>query len=153
MKTLICSILIFIPFGKFLLSQQVLTTSGDYYTHSQGSLSWTLGEPISETLNQNSVLTQGFQQDYENILKIEELLFPHPLVYPNPFTNNISIDLNGILFSSTVELKLLDNSGRTILSNPYIETLQTSDLPPGMYHLSLIVDQNKFYTFKLIKSE
>ena len=44
-------------------SQQVIATDGNYVAASQGSLSWTLGEVITETFsNTNGFLTQGFQQ-------------------------------------------------------------------------------------------
>jgi hypothetical protein len=46
-------------------AQQVITSSGNYYTNSQGSLSVTVGEAVVNTVNNTSInliLTQGFQQ-------------------------------------------------------------------------------------------
>ncbi len=45
------------------ISPEVITSTGDYYSNSNVSLSWTLGEPVIETFEAGGfVLTQGFQQ-------------------------------------------------------------------------------------------
>lgn len=45
------------------VSPEVISSSGDYFEGSNGSLSWTLGEIATETFsNGNNILTQGFQQ-------------------------------------------------------------------------------------------
>lgn len=45
------------------LSPQVIASSGGYYSNGSGSLSWTLGETMTETFTSGSPqLTQGFQQ-------------------------------------------------------------------------------------------
>jgi len=45
------------------INRQVIPTSGGYYSNGAGSLSWTLGETITPTLQSGSnMLTQGFQQ-------------------------------------------------------------------------------------------
>jgi len=46
-------------------AQQVIASAGGYYEGENISLSWTLGEPVTETFSAGSViLTQGFQQPY-----------------------------------------------------------------------------------------
>jgi hypothetical protein len=50
------------------LSPTVISSSGDYFTGTGGSLSWTLGEIATETLiNGGNILMQGFQQPVEGI--------------------------------------------------------------------------------------
>ena len=45
------------------VSPEVVSSAGDYYEGSNGSLSWTLGEIATETYsNGTNILTQGFQQ-------------------------------------------------------------------------------------------
>jgi hypothetical protein len=45
------------------LSPQVIASSGSYFSNGSGSLSWTLGETMTETfIAGSSQLTQGFQQ-------------------------------------------------------------------------------------------
>ncbi|MBN1339430.1 MAG: hypothetical protein JXA03_08905 [Bacteroidales bacterium] len=42
---------------------QVIASSGDYFGCASASLSWTLGEPVTETFSNGGILlTQGFQQ-------------------------------------------------------------------------------------------
>jgi hypothetical protein len=46
-------------------AQQVIASAGGYYEGENISLSWTLGEPVTETFSAGGViLTQGFQQPY-----------------------------------------------------------------------------------------
>ena len=60
--------LIVIAFAALSLqvkAQQVIASAGGYYEGDNISLSWTLGEPVTETFSAGGViLTQGFQQPY-----------------------------------------------------------------------------------------
>jgi len=54
--------MITVSFGQSV-SPDVIATSGDYFQNANVSLSWTMGELITETFsNGNIALTQGFQQ-------------------------------------------------------------------------------------------
>lgn len=47
------------------LSPEVISSSGDHFQNAGGSISWTLGETVTETFTGASiVLTQGFQQPF-----------------------------------------------------------------------------------------
>lgn len=66
---LIISIILFIIFTSLCHAQsidrEVISSSGDYFEGTNGSISWTLGEIATETLTDgNIILTQGFQQPY-----------------------------------------------------------------------------------------
>ncbi len=51
-------------------AQQVIASAGGYYEGNNISLSWTLGEPVTETFSNGGViLTQGFQQPYNFYLQ------------------------------------------------------------------------------------
>ncbi len=62
------SLLVFcmcLSIGLFSYAQQVISSSGAYYTNSTGSLSVTIGETVVSTVSNSSInliLTQGFQQ-------------------------------------------------------------------------------------------
>ena len=44
-------------------AQEIISTSGDYFENTTGSISWTIGESMIETYtNGSEILTQGFQQ-------------------------------------------------------------------------------------------
>src|SRR6478609_5245841 len=77
------------------LTPEVVATSGDFFSTTAGSLSWTLGEPVVETFsNVASTLTQGFQQCEINLSGIDELNTDVCIsVYPNPTSGMIYIQL------------------------------------------------------------
>lgn len=53
----------------------VLASTGGYASNSNGSLSFTIGEPVSSTLSAaNIMLTQGFQQPYKMNLNLKAYL-------------------------------------------------------------------------------
>jgi hypothetical protein len=60
-------------------SQQVISSSGKFYTNSQGSLSVTIGQPFVSTVSNgtiNLILTQGFQQpSNQNIVPLQLIQF------------------------------------------------------------------------------
>lgn len=62
----IVSLLGFVSFlNAQSLSPDVITASGDYYENANVSISWTLGETVTETFTgTNVILTQGFQQPF-----------------------------------------------------------------------------------------
>lgn len=68
---LIISIGIFAMFYPLQnMAQQVIATAGGEYQGNNLSLSYTIGEPVTETLSAgNVVLTQGFQQPYNFYLQ------------------------------------------------------------------------------------
>jgi len=54
-------------------AQEIISTNGSYDEFSGGSISWTMGEPIIETLsNGSNYLTQGFQQTDLNVITMIE---------------------------------------------------------------------------------
>ncbi len=56
---------IFMLFCLQVFSQEVIATAGGYYEGENFSVSWTLGEPVTETFTgADVILTQGFQQPY-----------------------------------------------------------------------------------------
>lgn len=79
-------------------------------------------------------------------------------VYPNPFTDNFSIDINGVL-KGNAQLRIMDAVGRVIFDENQnfsgsVETLNISSLnqnmPTGIYFLEIICEGNT-YKFKLLK--
>lgn len=155
--------LIYLIIGLFYCfeshAQEVIASSGDYFTQSNGSLSWTLGESISETYSNGSILTQGFQQDYENILSIAELsnnqfysLFPNP--FSSEFTLLIKNGLDGVY-----KLEITDSQGKIInIENYNIAQsnlplhINVSHLASGIYYLKIQSISNENITvLKLLK--
>ena len=94
------------------MAQEVIATSGLYGTNATGSLSMTIGEVITETgLNDNAILTQGFQQNYESILALSEISENAIQMYPNPFSTHIFIEGD---FGNNATIYIYDISFRLI---------------------------------------
>lgn len=115
-KSLICCLLLTCHDS---MSQEVVSTTGLFGANPTGSLSLTIGEVITETgIVGNGILTQGFQQNYESILALDEVPENTIQVYPNPFTshfflegelgNNASVLIYDVTFR-LIERKSLNN--------------------------------------------
>jgi hypothetical protein len=142
-----------------ILAQEVLASGGDYFAQSNGSLSYTIGETVVETYSNGNILTQGFQQDYEHLLRIEflnsEIFFD---VYPNPFSSEIIIKYKP---ENTGEylVELKDASGKEIYHSNYFfsssnfnHQISVSSLSSGIYFLQIReLNTGEIATFKLTK--
>jgi hypothetical protein len=157
MKNLI--IVFFLPLSLNIHAQEVIATGGDYYTQSNGSLSFTIGETSVETYSNGNILTQGFQQDYEHLLSIEFLNSENFFdVYPNPFSSEIIIKYKP---ENTGEylVELKDASGKEIYHSNYFfsssnfnHQISVSSLSSGIYFLQIReLNTGEIATFKLTK--
>ena len=85
-----------------LARHDVIATSGEFFSNSTYSLSWTLGECVTETFTATgNTLTQGFQQSKFVVTSINQLTIEGISVkaYPNPVSDLINISVkteNGI---------------------------------------------------------
>jgi hypothetical protein len=136
------------------LGQTVLSTSGDHFQNGSAALSWTIGEPVINSLENGSVrLTQGFHQPYLTVSSVIEAQNENLVrVYPNPTIAILSID-----FASTGEYRaeLFDVLGRklntfNIIGNHY--ELDLNEYPAANYLLKCYDTENKsISTFKIQK--
>ena len=145
---------------------EVIASGGGYFSNSDGSLSWTLGETIVETVNNGSIniiLTQGFQQPDEKVdtaIGIRSIpqnsVFAN--VYPNPTVGNIRIDLK---YDNTARIKIeLINMWGQILHSEEMDVekaqlnnyqLDVSRLAGGMYMFRLSDEGKLLSTYKFQK--
>ncbi len=126
-------------------AQEVIGSGGDYFPSSNGSLSWTVGETVTETVsNAQGIFTQGFQQNYESIVSFETIhLTNKVLVFPNPFHSELNIHWESSDFSS-LKISLSDTYGKVIteqhIQNSSIEkstTLNVSGIADGVYYVTI----------------
>ncbi len=89
-----------------------------------------------------TVVPQTGEQGTEGASKIR--------IYPNPFTDNLMIELNGI--SGPADVEIYNASGLKVLSDRFTQRilLPCSDLKPGIY-LVRIYDGNSVYWRKTIR--
>jgi len=89
-------ILIFLSSGS-ISSQEVLGSVGAHYSNPEGTITMTIGEPVSGTVtNGDHTLNQGFQQT--DILAVPSSVGVwintiNVSVYPNPVSSDLIIDI------------------------------------------------------------
>lgn len=94
MKQMLCIIFCVIGFGKTYcqqISNDLISTSGNYDSNDDNQISWIIGESFTETLsNSENTLTQGFLQTNLEITSINEFQIKELEIeiFPNP-TNEI----------------------------------------------------------------
>ena len=102
---------------------------GDTATGNVG-LSWTVGEPVGETVSSTDVqVTQGFHQSHFEIISVEEHkeLGFDITVYPNPATDVINVEMSFIgklpaPQETAFKVVLTDNTGKVLMT----ETIQNT---------------------------
>ncbi|HLF64251.1 MAG TPA: T9SS type A sorting domain-containing protein [Saprospiraceae bacterium] len=134
------------------LNPFVVSSSGGFYSNASGMLSFTIGEMTAvETYTSSAaILTQGFQQTFDFGTYITEHPNPHFAfgIYPNPSDGYFSL-LTDSEANENVVVRISDVLGRVILrtefdqqSNVHIQPFNLSDKTPGVYLISLSVQEN-----------
>lgn len=134
-------------------AQDLISTGGDFFQLESGSISFTIGEPIIETLgNEDHDLTQGFQQaSRELTTDYNEMDYIWINVYPNPTTDFINIE-----FSEFEELnyQLYNLNGVRIDQGQISKIESTISLVkyiPSIFILKLFKDDLGSRTFQIVK--
>lgn len=102
----------------------------------------------------NIVLYRSFNK--EAVTANESSLIPKDYkVYPNPASNEVMINLDGVEFNSDVVIKLIDVTGKVFISEkfPHIgkpHTLSVADMPLGLYFLNVSDNINDKTTMLMI---
>ena len=148
---------IFLSFWCMMLfaqPQQVVSSAGNTFENSSGSISFTIGEPVTSTLSASgNILTQGFHQPKLVVIDNQPLKSPDMdiMAYPNPAKEFVVLRIEKFQgFSYT----LYDLTGRIIEKNEIFKTETEIDfniLVPSAYILKVLDNKNEIRTFKIIK--
>lgn len=142
-KKTIISAVVLLLFSMGLLAQEAIVSSGNEASGTGGSASFSVGQVAYVTLEaENGSVAQGVQQVFDvTISSSPEILMDEAsmLVFPNPSSSSITIELNTPSFTSA-EVRIVDAHGKPWL----IDQLQSirsridlSALPAGSYFLVL----------------
>lgn len=138
------------------LTPTVVSSTGDYYTGSAATLSWTLGEVVTDTyIGTNNQLTQGFHQPDLRFTLVEDLAQEITLnLFPNPTNGMVSFEAKNNL--TPLNIVILDPTGRIIYTSKYAaaSTLQIdlSGYARGIYFMQVTTEANqKIKTIKIEK--
>jgi hypothetical protein len=146
---LVLSLLIFVC----ATAQEVVSTQGDSYSNTSGSIDFTVGEVVINTGTDGSnSITQGFHQSNWSLVGVvDHDLSYEAIVFPNPTEDILNIRTHAF---ENVMYSLYDAQGKLIIQNKLSaeQTLiQVSHLAAGSYSLILNNKIQKLKTFKLVK--
>ena len=154
MKRIILFI-IFLSTTIILSAQEVVSSAGEIQSAAGYELSWTIGEPVIETVAAGgNTLTQGFHQTKLAVTAITDLLIPEIeiKVFPNPTQDFIIIEFNEFL--ENTDFLLYDLSGRVIKQakiNSSETRLNLKEYASGSYILKLMLNKDPIQNFKIRK--
>ena len=149
-------ILLILLCATSLQAQEVVTTAGSYGETTSGSLSWTVGEPVIETItNGTNTLSQGFQQSKLAVTAINDLKFPgiELSVYPNPTNNYLTIEVKTDKQRDLL-LSLFDINGKLILQKKMAgnkQTIKMQNYKPATYILKVSEANKEIRTYQIVK--
>ena len=135
-------------------SPEIISTSGNYDSNANNSISWTIGELVIDTKdNLTNILTQGFHQDNYTITDFEDFDLNYQIsVYPNPTTNHVFIQMNN---DEYFQIYLFDLNGKLLLHSNHENGRAEIDLysfAESTYLLKLYNSENKLIkSFKILK--
>ena len=137
------------------LGQEVVSTQGDSYTNANGSIDFTIGEVVINTVTDGTNdLTQGFHQTNWNFLGVEDFAPNYEaIIFPNPTEDVLNIRTSAF---ENVTYTLYDAQGKLVMQDKLSAEqtpIQVSQLAPGNYSITLSNGTQELKTFKLIKQQ
>ncbi|MBI9068961.1 MAG: T9SS type A sorting domain-containing protein [Salinivirgaceae bacterium] len=164
MKTLIlCIAMQFAIFvGAYSQSAELnlISTAGDYFETDNLSISWSVGEVLTEAFSTNDLyLGQGFQQGGDFTTGISQMK-PNEFnieLFPNPATTEFSLNL--IDFENRrvdYQLQLFDISGQLVMAEKLyndFNKIDIKEIKSGTYFVRLIDNEkaiNKIFILEKV---
>jgi len=137
------------------LTPQAVCTAGGTLSAGSVYLDFTIGQVIDESLSAgNILLTQGFQQGILNFTAIGKtpLNASELSAYPNPVTGRLMLKNNSQ--ETNYEFILSSMQGKILLKQKVtapLFTVNTGNLNPGLYLLSVYFNDYQPVVYKIIK--
>ncbi len=135
-------------------AQEVVSTQGESYSNSNGSINFTIGEVSIDTgTDGTNDITQGFHQTNWSFLGLEDHVTSfNASIFPNPTSEVLILKISAF---NNVHYYLYDAQGKLVLNDIISaeETLiQVGQFAPGNYTLKLNKENQHLKTFKLAKN-
>ncbi len=137
--------------------ETVNASSGGYFEGKNLSLSFTIGEMVTQTLSAPGImLTQGFQQPRLSVSTISQQknLAINIQAYPNPVTEYLSLVTSELLLPGS-SCQVFNSSG-ILVSEKKLEGTTTriefSSMSSSTYFLKVVQNSKTLKTFKIIKN-
>jgi hypothetical protein len=137
--------------------QKVIATGGAYATTEQGSLNWTIGEPVIATgITAEAILSQGYHQPLLMATSTKEINRKSVALklYPNPSHAQLNIELRDTS-ADDFEAVLYSPDGHALkrqrLDFDATHIMDLRSLPAGAYQLSVFRNHELQESFTIIK--
>ncbi|MCD6067132.1 MAG: Secretion system C-terminal sorting domain [Bacteroidetes bacterium] len=133
------------------ISPHVVNSCGTTFSNATAQLAFNVGETaVTSITNFSSTITQGFLQPENNGFSIKENKTTADFVmYPNPV--NTELNIRSTNYKGTLQVKLLDGTGRTIYSGELKNNaVSMESFPNGIYQLLLLDTEQKIIDHKTI---
>jgi hypothetical protein len=160
---LACTFFLFFVARSQSITPEVIATAGDYFVGSNATLSWTLGEVITETVSNGTyTLTQGFQQPHYNITGIpDDPTIKNDVageinIYPNPVDDQLNVSFKDMKQDHVV-ITLFDLNGKILINDiaentTAVKQLNMTFVAKGNYIIRFATKDGKFLkSFKVVK--
>lgn len=144
--------------GKDCRGQEVIAAAGESFTAQERTLSWTLGEIVTETIGNETTLTQGFHQPKFSITSIYQFkkLNVEISAFPNPVLYELNLTINADEEEYTVTI--FDDLGSAYYTNKHLlgnnpVVIDFKDYKQGVYFVRIINENSTLLkTFKIVKN-
>lgn len=156
----ILSILLLCSFWTLVVqAQQTIPVTGGNATGSGGSVSYTVGQILWNTISgTNGTVAQGVQQPYEisvvTAMRNTGEIGLECIVFPNPTSRHVKLVVGTQDFEN-LRFQLYDMHGRRI-QDKKVESEETEilmdRLSPSIYFLKVLSGNKEIKTFKIIKN-
>lgn len=135
--------------------QEVISSQGDSYSNASGSIDFTIGEVVINTVsNGTNDLTQGFHQTTWTAVGLEEFDVNFVVsIFPNPTQDVLTIQATTF---EDVTFVLTDATGRIVMKDILtgeLTPLDVASFEAGNYNLSLEKGSSVLKTIRLIKTQ
>jgi len=144
--------LLIISFGT--KAQQIISNEGDYFENSDVSISWTLGEPVTETISDGTnILTQGFQQTKLSASEIFSINSDNINIklFPNPTENFIYLKTSEF---KNMNYRISDINGKILKEGNIISEMteiSVSKFPAAFYFFKIMKNKETIKIYQIVK--
>jgi hypothetical protein len=134
--------------------QEVIASGGSYFSNARNSISYTMGETISETFSgQNLIITQGFQQPQiivTSVYQIDEYM--DISAFPNPVEQVLNLDISD--HKHRMEYMLYNQEGKILMKKEISEEhtiIPLQKLQDGTYILKITRGDKLVKSIQIVK--
>ena len=140
-------------------AQETVTSTGGNVAGSGGSVSYTVGQVLINTISgTNGTVAQGVQQPYEisvvTALENVRKITIECLIYPNPTGGSVKLVFESFDYEN-LRFRLYDING-VLLQDKKVESRETEismeNLSSSVYLLKVIINNKEVKVFKIVKN-